>query len=495
MNIETEPYKKASKATFFIFAGIVTGILISFLNWVMIIRYLTPEDFGFYSLVITIVTLASSISYLGLSEGVTRYISFYRGKNNPSHIWGCISSSIRISLVLGLFLLFSLILLSKPIAKFYNIKELATGINIYAFSIPFAAVFTILFSIFRGFELTLPKVLFNDFLRNIFFLSAVIFVIFFNLKVVGIIYAALISIVIAFLIFAAYSKIKIPKLIKPDSKVKVGKDLIIFSLPLWIFVIISTLVNITDTLMLSYFCDMEKVGLYNGALRLSKYLPIFLTSVNFIYLPITTNFFSQGQKHQVKDIYAFTTKWIVLLSFPIFLLFFLSGKQVLILILGENYASSYYVLRLLSLGMFFTLFVGPNGSTLLALGETRPLILYSILVFVFNIVLNYIFIPMWGIIGAAFTTMLSFTLISFLISLKLYKLSSIHPFSLNYLLFVIVSFLGGIIFYNFLPHNIPVIWQIILSFSGFFFISFIAFILSGTFNKKDRILLNQAKIT
>ena len=47
--------------------------------------------------------------------------------------------------------------------------------------------------------------------------------------------------------------------------------------------------------MLGYYKTSEVVGLYNSASPLAKLLPIFLNSAGFIYPPLATALYAQGE--------------------------------------------------------------------------------------------------------------------------------------------------------------------------------------------------------
>lgn len=85
----------------------------------------------------------------------------------------------------------------------------------------------------------------------------------------------------------------------------------------------SYVMNWTDTLMLGYYKSSEVVGIYNAASPLARLLPIFLNSAGFIYMPIASSLYAQGKLREMGRVYQILTKWVFLLTLPIFSIMFL----------------------------------------------------------------------------------------------------------------------------------------------------------------------------
>ncbi len=80
--------------------------------------------------------------------------------------------------------------------------------------------------------------------------------------------------------------------------------------------------------------------------------------------------------------------------------------------------------------------VGLNGTSLIAMGETKSLALYTLA----SAILNIFLIPVFNINGAAIATSVSYVLGDTLTSLKLYRKYRIHPFYSNYVKVLLIAF-------------------------------------------------------
>jgi O-antigen/teichoic acid export membrane protein len=54
----------------------------------VVARFLGPTDFGLISLASAVAMIASTVVMIGMPEGVGRYVSFYKGRNDERRIKG-----------------------------------------------------------------------------------------------------------------------------------------------------------------------------------------------------------------------------------------------------------------------------------------------------------------------------------------------------------------------------------------------------------------------
>jgi len=264
-----------------------------------------------------------------------------------------------------------------------------------------------------------------------------------------------------------------------------GKELLFFSLPLLAVAILGMVMNWTDTLMLGYFKTPDVVGLYNGALPLAHLIPISLTSAGFIYVPIISGLYSKRLIKEMGRTYQVLTKWIFSVTFPLFFILFLFPEAVLNFLFGMNYIQAAPALRILALGFMFHTFLGLNGLSLMVMGETRFLMLTSLFGAISNVVLNAALIPIFGIVGAAFASLISYGVVNILCSTKLYKLSRIHPFTRNYVKPVGISIVILVLIYIFTSYIKIEFWMLPLFLFFFLVVYGLLLLLSRSFDRED----------
>jgi O-antigen/teichoic acid export membrane protein len=82
---------------------------------------------------------------------------------------------------------------------------------------------------------------------------------------------------------------------------------------------------------------------------------------------------------------------------------------VLGFLFGANYAPAATALRILSIGFIISNFMGPNGATLIVMGEVRFVMWATLTTALLNIGLNIALIPPFGIEGTAIASVATIT--------------------------------------------------------------------------------------
>jgi O-antigen/teichoic acid export membrane protein len=314
------------------------------------------------------------------------------------------------------------------------------------------------------------------------------------------IYAYLLSIVIAAIAFIIYSIRKLPiEIAKTGTCANsdadpVTKRLLLFSLPLLVTFILSIIILHMDTLMLGYFKTTTIVGLYNAAHPISQLIPVFLMSLVFIYLPIASQLYSKNLMEEMRRNYMILTKWVFSATFPLFLILFLFPETVLNAFFGPSYVEASLALQILALGLFLPVFLGPNAATLVAIGKTKLNMIDDLIGAITNVSLNIFLIPMMGIVGAAIASAISLAVINTLKSMQIYQMHKIHPFTKNYLKPVITSTTLIFVIYLLIRHLFSAsisIWMLILLLFLFLVTYSVCLVITRSFDREDIMMIQE----
>lgn len=158
-------------------------------------------------------------------------------------------------------------------------------------------------------------------------------------------------------------------------------------------------------LILKYYGGDASLGKFEAALRIGYILMMPLVAGTTIAAPIFSRKFGQGKTEELKRILKLTTNVIFLITFPILLIIFIFSDQ-LMAFYGNDFTQSGDVLRVLLIGLFFNALTGPI-SIMLQMSEKQVLVQNVFLATTFvNIILSFILIPKFGIIGAAWSNVI-----------------------------------------------------------------------------------------
>ena len=125
---------------------------------------------------------------------------------------------------------------------------------------------------------------------------------------------------------------------------------------------------------------------------------------------MASQYYGEGKVGELSSIYKLVTRWLLICAIPISLVFIIFPKKVLLLF-GPEYLESAQILIILTMATLIQAFLGAAGPTLSMSGRTKLVLLNTIGAFIINILLNIFLIPRYGIVGAAWATFISLTLI------------------------------------------------------------------------------------
>jgi O-antigen/teichoic acid export membrane protein len=486
-DILSSSLKKAVKGTALLSVGSTIKLPLAFIIKVLIVRYTTKAEFGIYSLAIAVVSILSFVSIFGLRMGSPRYISVLKGRGEQKKMKEVITSSLHIGIVGGLSSFLILYFAASFISvKIFNITDLAKPLKVISFSIPFAALTTILIAIFRGHGIIKPKVYFQDLGQRLIFLILLALIIVRTLPFINILFAYLLSNILVFVLLFIYAhkKVNLGPVFSTKT-IRIPRKLLLFSIPLLLTGLRGTVFNWTDTLMLGYFREAEDVGLYNVGLSLARLLMIPLTSLTFVFMPISGYLYSKNNMPELKRAYQVLTKWIFSTILPLFFIIFLFPEMVLGFLFGERYIEAATILRILALGYMLHTFMGANDMILMVLGKSKLLMWIAFFGATLNILLNYIFIPIYGTLGAAFAMVISYSALNIANSIKLYQHSQIHPLTLKYLKPIFASSAVALTIYLFAKSIQIKLWMLPIFFVLFVVGYIISLILTKSIDEED----------
>jgi O-antigen/teichoic acid export membrane protein len=173
--------------------------------------------------------------------------------------------------------------------------------------------------------------------------------------------------------------------------------------PLALFGVVGYIFFTSDQLFIKHFLGVESLGYYSFATRIIYTLILVPTMLTSVIFPIFAR--KLAEKVNVRKIFNNVTGGLAILG-AIFAIIILFGNN-LFLFVAPQYEASLPVLTVLG-GLLVVLF--PSiwlDYVLIAVRKQKQNFLITLSAAILNIFLNFIFIPYFGIIGAAYATILS----------------------------------------------------------------------------------------
>jgi O-antigen/teichoic acid export membrane protein len=155
-----------------------------------------------------------------------------------------------------------------------------------------------------------------------------------------------------------------------------------------------------DVLMLGGLGFLDDTGVYNIAAKLVELPMIILLITNTVVAPLYARFQQEGAKEKTQKLFTFITRVVFVLSLPLFGGLILLRHPILSLF-GEEFIKGDAVLLILACSQMIGLIMGPAAYALMMLGHGKQVSIALAVVFSLTLILQWIFIPIYGIAGAA----------------------------------------------------------------------------------------------
>ena len=197
-----------------------------------------------------------------------------------------------------------------------------------------------------------------------------------------------------------------------------------------------------DIIMIGAMVGLSGVGIYSRAVYITAMLAIPARGFYKITYPLIADYQKSGNMEGIESFYKKVSLNNLILGSFLFLNVWLN-KEFVFSLMPDEYAAGMIPLLFLAAGKLFDITTGINFQIVLTSKYYRYDTFFNVLLLGLTIGLNWIFIPLYGIAGAAVATMLTFLVVNTL-RLVIVKLKfNMQPFewsTLYVLLICILSF-------------------------------------------------------
>jgi len=390
---------------------------VPFLLLPILTTYLTPEDYGILSMVQLLMLLSFPFIMMN-SQGL---LTMEYSNLSKEKYKALVSAAILIPLFGFLFLEFIFFLFSNPIVEYFQIPSyLLYLIPVFLF---FQAIPTFVPIIFQAKKEPFNFGKFKISLTIVNILLSLLFVVLLNYGWEG----RLFGIVGSFLIF---SIIGIIVLFRVDAfsfsfDVESLKKILNFGLPLLPHAIAGILLASSSKFFLANMISNEAVGIYTVAFQVASVVLLIMTSVNQAWAPNLYEVLNSNPTEIVKLGIVKQTYKVIVFMIGIFLLFIVFVPYIFRFFINENYHSGILISRIISIAFLMNGLYFLVTNYILFSKNTKVLSYITTIISIIGAVINYYLILEYGIIGAAYSLIITFVLLFitvFYYSNKLYRM-------------------------------------------------------------------------
>jgi len=355
-------------------------------------RLITPKELGTYRQLFLIYSTFSTLMLLGIPQSLLYFLPKAADASAQKNI---ITRTMGLVSLLALLFALSILLFRHEVAYRFNNPQIGSLLLVFAIYPIFMFTTQLYNSVMLGLKQPKNTAVFTLFsIVCDFVLILGVALLWRNLTFI--VWAVVFSAFLQWL----YARIKLGKINSVfDPAVYTGfREQLHYAVPLGLSSIIGMLSVQLDKFMISSFFTPEQFAVFSiGAMELPL-VGILSNSVNSILLPNL----DMSDQRQGSQLYSAAVRKNSLIIFPLTVLFYLLAKPLMIFLYGLQYADAAIFFKI----YLFTLPLrtATYGIIFQAMGKTKVIMLNSVLVLVSNLILNYFFIQLMGMKGAAIAT-------------------------------------------------------------------------------------------
>jgi O-antigen/teichoic acid export membrane protein len=407
------------------FAIQVLGAGASFVLQVLLGRWLGPGGYGTYVFTISWASLVAVGCCLGLPTMLLRFVAAYRAEDDHARLHGVLRMSFAATAAtgLGVALAGSVALAALRVAGVAVDPAVLVGFWL----VPVVALMRLQQEAIRSFRRMALAYAPGTFWRPVAVIAvATAFVAFgFDLTAPTALLIALGSLAVVISIqlvrFAGFVRGAVP----PAEPVYEARMWMRVALPLLLIASFMIVLSETDIVMVGALVGSRQAGLYAAASKTASLVAFVLLAVNAIAAPMISAQHARGEHLEMQRLVSRVARWTFFPSLAI-CLFLAAFAEPVLELFGSEFGAAHWELVILLGGQLVNAMAGSVGFLMILTGYQREAAWVYGWVALAHVAMNVTGILLFGMLGAAIATALSFALWNIWLYVLVVKRLGIH---------------------------------------------------------------------
>lgn len=426
----------------FLYIGVLVGFVTSS---VLFPKILNEEQIGLLNTLLSYSALFAQIGTLGFVSVTVRMFSYFRNKENHHNGYFFITVMV---ILLGFIISLIIFYLVKPLIINQNIKNAPLFVQYIDYLIPlifFGIIFmiidiynTVLFQAVRGIFL-------KEFVQRVFILVFLILYHYqlYNFKSFTWFYIFANSLpAILLCIWLAFDG---EFVLKPQINFitpEIRKNMINMSLFGILYGIAGIAAIQTDKIMMSSMLSLEATGIYSTVFVFAALIRVPSRAILKIASAIIAEAWKRNDLEEIRKVYRATAINQYIIALLVFIGLWANIHNIF-RILPASFEAGKYVIFFFGLAYTFDMAGGANNTIIASSKHYKYLSRFIIVYFLLIVITNLIFIPLWGITGAAVASAISLSIFILARIVFVYLKFNMQPFNFK---FVLLSAIGVFVY-------------------------------------------------
>ena len=393
---------------------------------------------------------AANILYPILSFGIQNTLIKFFNENNKTE--EDLSRYFTYMLLLPLFVIIPFFCLFFYFYENIALYESNKNIIVYDFvwEIPLIALFMGYFEIFYAWLRAHMKSVFGSFVKEVFvrvLVTISLFAVYFNyITLTEFVHSLVLIYGISLLVIIYYANKT--KRIQLNKKLpKKTKEIFVFTIFIILSASVANMLLDIDKYMINQFLKIENIAFYSLAVYLAMVISVPQRAMHQITYPITAKLMSENKWEELDELYKKSSVTLQVIGGLIYIGILVNIKQIYELLPDEGYDNGLFVVFTIGLSKYFDVVLGNNNSIIFNSKYYKMVLLLGVLLVFVVVGLNLIFIPKYGINGAALATLIAIGLYSLAKLLFVVLKMKLFPFAKNTIVALVLTIVSFGVFY------------------------------------------------
>ena len=400
--------------------------------------------YGLSNYILSCANVIMPLFAIGMQNTLVKFYSQCKTEKEQNQF---LSFSVLFPLVLTIPILLLGLFFYDEISVFVTKKNPIVKEFIYL--IPFIGLCMAYFEIFYAWARVHMHSVFGNFIKEVglrlFSLVALVAMYFGWITAIDFVYLTAGIYFVAFLITMIYAfRVK-----KPDFQLSIPhnvKGILEYTFYIILSGSVANLLLDGDKIMLNQYMDIGNIAFYSVATYIALVISVPSRAMHQIVYPITAKLMHENKHDELNDLYKKTSVNLQIVGGFVMLCIFVNIDQ-LYEMLPKDYAGGIWIVFIIGISKYFDLILGNNNAIIFNSKYYRMVLFLGLMLVFFTIVLNAIFIPLYGITGSAIATLLSITIYSVAKLMFVVKRMHLYPFTIQTVYSIVITAVLFVLFY------------------------------------------------
>lgn len=395
-NKDLSPGANVARGATYIF---IQGLLSAALGVVYIVfltRLLSQEEIGTFGVLTFILGLIQILGLLSLPSASVKYMAQFIAEGKREKAKAVVVRVLQVSIIIAVAAFAVVFVLSSWISNILSSSPLV--VQVLALASVFVVLYFQAFGFLQGLQMMREMAAVN-LLYTIIQYSLALYLVIAGYGLLGIIIGWTAGLIISSILALALTAKNLGVLGKPHEL----KPLLRFSSPVYISSILGFFVQWIDQLFVLPYMGLASFGIYNIANRAAVVPALISSALIAALFPKLSQLYAEVGKDSLENAFTVTTRYVVLVGFPMILLVAVLAYPIMILFAGAQYVPAALPLVVLCVATLFGTLGVAIGPTLFTIERTGIASVLTFASVVADALFSFIFIAIldFGMIGAA----------------------------------------------------------------------------------------------